>query len=411
VRLRLEEFVPPHGTGAGDSWYDLSHLIHLLTGLIGRMLATDCAGDRGGADMLTIKTQQGKEIEILLLAELDDPIDAGEHVRAYCHLHGSDHQRSLSIDKASGWGHCFNAACDATVLVADWNLTLARQLIRTNYQGLTARSSMYSTTHRESRHKAPTVLQHTARVASTWQHDELATLLSMQEHMGAGLLHSARAQAYLEQRKIPMELAVATGVGYFPTTMLDSFACSEQKGLLHRWEERLIFPLSSPSGKGFIGRSLWGWKAGMDENAHKALLEQEHAPKRWIKTNPAGWFGYNPAQLTERLILVEGAFDRLTLLAAGFRATDVVALAGTAAQASWLPTQVQSVILALDADEGGTDAMRRLAERLERAGYRVSLCPPLRDTWGKDWNERWQRIGSQSVWTLYEAYAAVLQNA
>ena len=31
-----------------------------------------------------------------------------------------------------------------------------------------------------------------------------------------------RAQAYLEQRKIPMELAVATGVGYFPTTMLDT---------------------------------------------------------------------------------------------------------------------------------------------------------------------------------------------
>ena len=37
-------------------------------------------------------------------------------------------------------------------------------------------------------------------------------------------------------------------------------------------------------------------------------------------------------QLGERLILVEGAFDRLTLLAAGFRATDVVALVGTAAQ-------------------------------------------------------------------------------
>jgi len=100
--------------------------------------------------MLTIKTHQGKEIEILLQTELDDPIDAGEHVRAYCHLHGSDHQRSLSIDKASGWGHCFNAACEATVLVADWNLTLARQLIRTNYQGLTARSSAYPTTRHQS---------------------------------------------------------------------------------------------------------------------------------------------------------------------------------------------------------------------------------------------------------------------
>jgi hypothetical protein len=36
--------------------------------------------------MLTIKTQQGKEIEILLQTELDDPIEAGEHVRAYWSL-------------------------------------------------------------------------------------------------------------------------------------------------------------------------------------------------------------------------------------------------------------------------------------------------------------------------------------
>src|SRR6266705_4360355 len=80
--------------------------------------------------MLTIKTPQGKEIEILLQAELDDPIDAGEHVRAYCHLHGSDHQRSLSIHKATGWGHCFNAACEAVVLVAEWNREVAQRLLR-----------------------------------------------------------------------------------------------------------------------------------------------------------------------------------------------------------------------------------------------------------------------------------------
>ena len=58
-------------------------------------------------------------------------------------------------------------------------------------------------------------------------------------------------------------------------------------------------------------------------------------------------------QLGESLILVEGAFDRLTLLAAGFRATEVVALVGTAAQPSWFPKQVKTIILALDADEGG----------------------------------------------------------
>jgi DNA primase len=297
------------------------------------------------------------------------------------------------------------------VLVADWNLTLAKQLIRTHYQGLTARSTAYPTTRHQSRQVTSTFVQHTTRVTSTWQQDELAMLQSMQEYMRAGLVHSARAQAYLEQRKIPLELALAIGVGYLPTTIPDTVIASpEQKKLLHRWTERLIFPLSSPAGKGYIGRSLWGWKAGMDENAHKALLEQAHAPKRWIKTNPAGWFGYDPGQLGERLILVEGAFDRLTLLAAGFRATDVVALVGTAAQPEWIPAHVKTIILALDADEGGIDAMRRLGERFERAGYHVSLCPPVQDQWGKDWNERWQRIGSQSVWPLYEAYAAMLQS-
>ena len=359
--------------------------------------------------MLTIKTQQGKEIEILLQTELDDPIDTGDHVRAYCHLHGSDHQRSLSIDKASGWGHCFNAACDATVLVADWNLTLAQHLIQTHYQGLTARSPVYTTTRHQPRQVVLTAVQHAPHVVSTWQHDELTMLLSMQEYMRAGLLHSARAQAYLEQRKVPLELAQATDVGYLPSVIPDTVMASpEQKRLLHRWTERLIFPLSSPAGKGYIGRSLWGWKVGMDENAHKGLLEQEHAPKRWIKTNPAGWFGYAPAQLTERLILVEGAFDRLTLLAAGFQATEVIALVGTAAQVNWFPAHVKTIVLALDADEGGRDAMQRLAGRFERAGYLVRLCPPVCDTWGKDWNERWQRIGSQSVWPLYETYSTFL---
>ena len=41
----------------------------------------------------------------------------------------------------------------------------------------------------------------------------------------------------------------------------------------------------------------------------------------------------------------------------------------------------------------------------------MKLCPPVQDQWGKDWNERWQRIGSQSVWPIYEAYAAMLASA
>ena len=247
-------------------------------------------------------------------------------------------------------------------------------------------------------------MRHPARLPPVWQQEEVATLLSLEEQMRAALVHSPRAQAYLEERRIPLELVLAADVGYLPPTMSDMPSCAKKTGFLHRWGERIIFPLASPTGRGYIGRSLWGWSAGMDENVHKTLLEQAHAPKRWIKTNPAGWFGYNPEHLADRIILVEGAFDRLTLLAAGFRASEVVALVGIAAQ-------VKSVILALDADEGGTDAMRRLADRLAQAGYRVRLCPPPQDRWGKDWNARWQRIGSQSVWPIYEAYATLLQRA
>jgi hypothetical protein len=410
VWLLLAGTVSPIREGAGGAWHDLSNMVHLLIELAGRLLAADRAGDGKGTRMLTITTQRGKEIEIILQTELRDPLDVGTHLRAFCHLHGSDHQRSLSIDKATGWGHCFNASCDATVLVAEWNPALANRLLETHSRRRSPADApaCSSTQQRRSSPRFSAVIRPPARLPPAWQQEEVTMLLSLEEQLRAALVHSSRAQAYLEERKIPLELALATGVGYLPPTMLDTPTCAKKGGFLQRWGERLIFPLASPAGKGYIGRSLWGWRAGMDESAHKTLLEQAHTPKRWIKTNPAGWFGYDPGQLSKRLILVEGAFDRLTLLAAGFQATDVIALVGTAAQASWFPTQVKSVILALDADEGGTDAMRRLTDRFVRTGFRVRLCPPARDRWGKDWNERYQRIGSQSVWPLYEAYAAVL---
>ena len=80
--------------------------------------------------MITITTHQGKAVEIVLESELCSPVDMGERVRAYCHIHGSDHQRSLSINKATGWGHCFNAVCGATVLVVEWNRALAKRLLQ-----------------------------------------------------------------------------------------------------------------------------------------------------------------------------------------------------------------------------------------------------------------------------------------
>src|SRR5713226_3623442 len=60
-------------------------------------------------------TRQGKVIYLLSLGDLVDAVESGQRLRAYCPIHGGDHQRSLSIDSSTGWGFCH--CCHATVLV------------------------------------------------------------------------------------------------------------------------------------------------------------------------------------------------------------------------------------------------------------------------------------------------------
>src|SRR6266487_7092404 len=116
--------------------------------------------------MITISTPQGKQVEIVLGRELCDPVDMGEHVRAYCHLHGSDHQRSLSINKMTGWGHCFNAACQATVLVAEWNRPVAQRLLHAHYRGaMPLTPSSYPSEQQHPPYVSPAVLPHPARTS------------------------------------------------------------------------------------------------------------------------------------------------------------------------------------------------------------------------------------------------------
>ncbi len=351
--------------------------------------------------METISTARGKIIHLTHLQELwDVHTQGGESIRAYCHVHRGDHQRSLSIHKSTGWGRCFQ--CQALVLIEEYNPATAADL-------------------REKRpHTAiiepPPVIQpepaalparkHTK--GEPWQQEEIAALHALGARLCGALgdveLGDAwQAQAYLLTRGISLEGASEAGVGYLPRYLLNAPDMQPHHALLSRWTERLLFPLRSPTGNGFIGRSLWRWQVGMDENIHKALLEQEVAPRRWIKTNPAGWFCVPPVDFSASVILVEGSFDRLALLEAGFAPGDVVALVGTAARADWFPPQVRGVVLALDADAGGLQALDRLIEELE--AFEVVVCPPPEDHLGKDWSERWRKVGQVGVAPLFAAFA------
>jgi hypothetical protein len=252
-----------------------------------------------------------------------------------------------------------------------------------------------------------------------WQQGELSTLYSLYTtgFLCRSLQHP-EALAYLAARKIPPEVAYATGVGYLPAA--HDLPLDLQRNDQDRWIksfcQRIIFPLGllwhdQVLRMGFIGRTLSCWQPGMDENEHKSFLDEydrvaqaegRHPLRRWRKTNPAGWFGYEPAHFDPCVVVVEGAFDRLALLASGWRPTGVVALAGTAAQPSWFPAHVRVIVLALDADTAGTLVTSKLSNSLTQAGFQVVHCLPPQDALGKDWSERWRTAGKSGILPLYQ---------
>jgi DNA primase len=317
-------------------------------------------------------------------AELQGVRHRGRHLRAYCHLHGSDRQRSLSVNVENGFGECFS--CHAQVFVPEFNPEGAMRAPAP----LTAARLLQPPRPRPPHEPAP----------EPWQRGELATLERLAERMRARL-SDERARAYLEGRGIPYDIAAAVGVGYVPPD-------AKLSGSLAKWRDRLIFPLGSPAGRGYAGRSLWGWVPGMDENVHKALLEATpDAPRRWEKTYPAGWFNFDALATAETAVLVEGPVDLLALLAAGMEGmpgTPVVALVGTAGRAEWITANVRRVVLALDGDQSGGDAAKSLARDLTTAGVAVRLCVPTSgDGYGKDWAERWRRGQWKAVYGVFDA--------
>lgn len=330
-----------------------------------------------------------EDIVTLYQAELVNPRKVGSRIRAYCPVHGGDHQRSLSIaheGDAAGYGKCH--ACGAVVFVPELALEKTRAPRRSSRP--TAETLL-----RPARRKVD--VEHTP---AEWQRAELEALTRLYPRMRERLKDD-RARAYLEGRGIPWEIAAGVGVGYLPSDAPTEWRTDAdgkrrlyiaRTSLLAKWRDRLVFPLGSPAGVGYAGRSLWGWQPGMDENAHKALLEADpEAPERWEKTYPAGWLGYATLASASSAVLVEGPLDALALMAAGLLDVPVIALVGTAGRAEWIPDTVARAVLALDGDGPGRKAARDLAHELRMAGLVVTPCaPPLEDGQGKDWAERWR---------------------
>src|SRR5437868_6812168 len=65
---------------------------------------------------------------VISMTELEDERPSGGWIRAYCHIHGGNNQRSLSINGNCGFGQCHR--CGAQVLVREINPDAATTIER-----------------------------------------------------------------------------------------------------------------------------------------------------------------------------------------------------------------------------------------------------------------------------------------
>jgi hypothetical protein len=145
------------------------------------------------------------------LAACQPVIGAGGHVlRALCPFHGSDHQRSLRVQRASGRFVCF--ACGAWGYLAE-----ARARWREEQQHRDALRRPLALHRRHARpqqappatSQPPTPNPPVPRASAPVRPDLAPQLAAFQ-----AALPGSRGAAYLRQRGIPLALAQQLGVGY-----------------------------------------------------------------------------------------------------------------------------------------------------------------------------------------------------
>jgi hypothetical protein len=336
-------------------------------------------------------TPSGPSLENLTLSDADlaacQPVagEGGHVLRALCPFHGSDHQRSLRVTRASGRFVCF--ACGA------WGyLEEARERWQEEQQRQAALRRLPARRQRvlSQRQPPPPLARQPAARPPAPREPGLA-LPDLAQHLTvfqAGLPGS-RGEAYLQQRGIPLGLAQQLGVGYAAPGTWPHAARDWRGG-------RVVCPHTTPEGRLV---NLYGRAVGTAAQVPKAK-RHDHLP------GEKGYF--NAAVLRAGagpLWVCEGAFDALALLAAGV--PRVMAIFGVQGWRWDWAREVRELVFALDADVAGQQQWRQLARQAALRGKRVAVLPPAAYGGHKDVNEAWAAgVLRISRWPAAEADSA-----
>ncbi|MBR4123330.1 MAG: DNA primase, partial [Clostridia bacterium] len=171
---------------------------------------------------------------------------------------------------------------------------------------------------------------------------------------------------------------------------------SQRGSYYDRFRKRYMFPIINIRGNviGFSGRAVPG-----EEKTGGKYVNTSDTP---VYKKSENLFGINFAKLScsERIILVEGNMDVISLHQAGF--TNAVAPLGTAftsEQANLIARYTKEIVLMMDSDTAGHKAIKKASQLLENTGLevRVVIIPD-----GKDPDEFIKKSGPERFRALLE---------
>ncbi|MBR7071098.1 MAG: DNA primase [Clostridia bacterium] len=174
-------------------------------------------------------------------------------------------------------------------------------------------------------------------------------------------------------------------------------------GYYDRFRRRVMFPIINIRGKviGFSGR-----KMPNDDSPTGKYVNTSDTPV-YKKSENLFAMNFAKTHCEERIILVEGNMDVISLHQAGFE--NAVAALGTSftpEQAKLLTRYTKEIVLMLDADAAGQKAMRRAGEILKDTGLnvRVVVIPD-----GKDPDEFIRKNGAARFGALLEGSVSEIE--
>ena len=195
------------------------------------------------------------------------------------------------------------------------------------------------------------------------------------------------------------------GLGYsIPDMVQANVVGKSQRGTYYdRFRKRVMFPIINIRGKivAFNGRAL-----PPDDKGGQKYVNTTETP---IFKKGENLFAINFAKnhCDERIVLVEGNLDVISLHQAGFE--NVVGSLGTAvteAQIKLLSRYTKEVVLTMDSDAAGQKAVRRAGELLQSTGLNVRVLV-LPD--GKDPDEYIKKHGAARFKALLEGAVSEIE--